>query len=863
MDVYRWLCILLLGCQGLLLSPQALAVMCSEIFPQGRKSAGVTLDLSFLRNETLQHFVSRASTHVDEAGDHFYAGGSIGNGGALVVPTGPGLTTRIYVQGDLTIGPHASINKDGSADNLILFVTGKVFVKTDKKEEGNNVNALIYALGDIDIGNDNQVRGALTSNGKVDIHPQHARVTYDAEAVSKADFGDLIACKNEDDAASHIHHYRLEYSSQALTCQPHPLVLRACANDSCSEHYDQPETLVLTPSGWIGGSSITFTGSTALALAIRQPQTVTLGLAEPAAAPLHCYPDGRASNVCALTFADSGLRIEVPDLLAGKPANVTVSAVRKDDASPACVAALDGEKELALWTSHLDPEPGERIPGVDLEIAGKPVGTSATLLRLSFVNGRATSELRYADAGKLQLHARYTDAAADGGEVRMEGASAPFVSRPYGLHVEHDADCRGATVAECTKLAVAGDSFPLRIRAVAWTRDDQPRTADELASNPVTPNFRLAGIRLSSRLDDDLVAPDQGVFFPDRYDHALGERVVLHARQSEVGIFRLTVTPGRYHGQEIGSSEAQVGRFVPAYLQVSGAAGMESCDGVSYQGETVPYRSGSEPYLQVQAFNRQGVQTNNYYADAFWRLPMPAGQYWTQEGDRQLEVPGELQLLDAETQLEPWSGGDGRRFLWRGSGWNYMSGNVLPGHEDLPFSIEQRFSAAVLTDEDGVCSRRAGEGDCLATDAHFALEYSGSEIRLGRLRIGNANGSELAALSLPWVLESWQAPGGFRASLGDTCTADELAPTALLTEHTGKIKDVAITGTLSGNGTTGFITLSAPHVDGSVKVAVPALPHWLHFDWQGRGVREAATGLATFGIYQGAMPIVFRREVYR
>lgn len=66
---------------------------------------------------------------------------------------------------------------------------------------------------------------------------------------------------------------------------------------------------------------------------------------------------------------------------------------------------------------------------------------------------------------------------------------------------------------------------------------------------------------------------------------------------------------------------------------------------------------------------------------------------------------------------------------------------------------------------------------------------------------------------------------------------------------------------VGGNGALG---LSAPGQgnQGNVKVALPLMPEWLKYDWVGGG-RESATGLASFGIYRGSPPLIFRREVYR
>src|SRR5690606_15409608 len=96
------------------------------------------------------------------------------------------------------------------------------------------------------------------------------------------------------------------------------------------------------------------------------------------------------------------------------------------------------------------------------------------------------------------------------------------------------------------------------------------------------------------------------------------------------------------------------------------------------------------------------------------------------------------------------------------------------------------------------CVRRSGESSCLGKDEPFVLAYTGSEIRLGRLKIGNAHGSELQELDLPWVIESWQNTAGatgFQKETLDLCTATSSLPNALgvpaLSQTLGDLKTVA------------------------------------------------------------------------
>ena len=886
MGLYRWVVTSLCGLQCLLGASQVLAVQCGEIFPQDHKSSGVVLNLDFLSEKTLQSFAKKDTTTLLTAGDHFYEGGSIGNRQALVVPTGAGVTTRIYVKGDLTIGPHASINKDGNAENLIIFVTGKVIVKAEKKEEGNNINALIYALGDIDIGNDNEILGALTSVKDVKLHPQHSKVVYDAEAAKKADYGTLVC---DQGTAAKIHHYRLSYSSQALTCQPHPVTLQACSDDACSQTYQSASTVTLSPAGWVGGSTVTFTGSTSLALAIREERTVALGITEPASAPLRCYRDGQAINTCALTFADSGLLVSVLPLIAGKPDTLTISAVRKSDNSPACIPAFANvTRPVQLWGRYIDPGPTEQKGNKLIQVGGQSVDSTPVTRNLAFnANGQAQSGVRYDDAGKMQLDARYQgDASRGDAGLVMEG-NTQFVSRPYGLHISHDASCNGATVADCAKLVAAGDPFPLRIRAVAWTRDNQPRTASELAGNPTTPSFRLAGITLGS----SVVAPAGGAagsFSPGSYSHALGEQTEVQAQQSEVGIFRLTATPPPYFGHDIGGSEALVGRFVPAYLGVAleNPVLLPGCEGSGFAYQEQPMSFSENAQLKVTGMNRQGQPTNNYDQGEFWRFNKSLmHRFFSSTGRSELDrqtlegsVPPvdctpsdtcKAARVDHDTIFEPFPNdvvsGDGSKSYRLIGELRYLR-NLDGLHEsDLPFAAQLRLFIAneQLKDQDGIFYSidRKNPSDYLTPEQAL---IGGVQVYLGRLRIENAHGPEYEPLLLPWVVESWQAPGVFRVSSGDSCSADEFNRITL-TEYSAPLGEGDTEGDLLKSGASGKIELTAPRdgKTGSVRVGIESLPKWLQFDWDGDGVPDDASGLATFGIYQGPQPLIFRRELYR
>lgn len=728
----------------------------------------------------------------------------------------------------------------------------------------------------LQLGQDQGVAGRYF-NGALDELRIYNQALSDAEILALSQERPAVCATAPD-------HYELLYaSSQGLTCNALDVIVRACQNSTCSSLYASPVTLNLTPSGTPNNWSLTplsFTGSTAVQFQRTTAGSVILGLAGTPAASnaTRCIVGGVAGS-CAVSFASSGFILDVPNMLANKPTAATLQAV-KDDGTQTCVPAWQGERTVNFTRTYSNPASGT----LQVQINGSTV-TSNTPLTLNFDStASAALTVRYADAGLITLNANYTGSSGLDAGLVLSG-SDEFVSKPYGLHLETD------TAASCTQADIscplypggvrAGDPFSLRIRAVAWQSDGEPLTAAALADNLSTPNFQLAGIALSGQLQAP-AGGSAGTLSATSYSHALGNQTTLSQSVSEVGVFRLTATPGTgaYFTETVSAGQSDlVGRFAPAYLQAAGDALLSpACNGVfSYQGQPMAFSGGRQPQLSVTAYNRQGGVTGNYDRGAFWRLAEPAREaYQSVTGRASLDAAGRLRVQGAVSASQSGAdGGDGAR-TWRWSGEQLLyAPATVPLADDLPFSaaIRQDFSAAALTDADGAC---VGGG---STCQRYSYDFSGSQVRLGRLSIGNAHGSELQPLSLPLRLESWQGSGTglFQLEGADTCTASVLGQPQLGTT-TGNLGAGDTTASLSLPSLTaaqGLISLSAPGAgnDGSVQVGLstpPAcvagqancLPDWLWFDWRGAG-REAPQGLATFGVYRGAAPLIFRRELYR
>lgn len=698
-----------------------------------------------------------------------------------------------------------------------------------------------------------------------------------------------------------IDHFEFSYAGQALTCNPQPVTVRACLNASCSSLYTDPVSVTLSPAtGWSAvapatlssGNVLNFSGGTAAARLQRTTVgNLSIGVSNssPATKPLS-VPVCSTAN-CTISYAESGFLLDVPNMLAAKLTDgASITAVRKADNAALCVPAFANvTRTIGFTAAYVDPNSGTQ----PVVVNGSNISAAVSNLSLSFDgNGRAPLTVRYNDAGQISLSASYSGSAGTGDSGLLMNGTDLFVSKPYGLCLQRPVaitgDLSNCNAAKCDVFPGgirAGDNFPLTIRAVGWEADGEALTAAQLCSgNITTPNFRLNGIGLESAV----VAPtggENGVVAPATYNHVLGNSTIADRSVSEVGVFTITATPsagGYLDGETVsGGTSALVGRFIPAFLSAEGNASLTSSCGsaFSYQGQPMDFANNRQPTLTITAKNRTDGITTNYDRGAFWKLADPeVGTYSSITASAARDARLVMQLkqtgVPAVRQVVGAGDGDGSRsYRWTGEQLLYRPANA-PSSDDYPFAaqIRQTFTAASLREVDQLQEVCYGTGaGCQSFSYDFTVDAAnnlGSQIRLGRLRIGNAHGPELQGLGLPLVLESWQdvAGGSFQPEGLDNCTTAVSLGAAQLDQFSGNLAAGETTASLSWplDPDERQVLLSAPGAgnDGSAQVSFPAAPSWLHYPWDGAN-RAAARGLATFGIYKGAAPLIFRREVYR
>lgn len=731
-------------------------------------------------------------------------------------------------------------------DELHVFDTSLDFVKTQQIRLNGDLSA--YSLGDIV---DKQVSG-VTYVGW-DLGPIFVMV--DTSEVSGPD------------------HFRLSYASSALTCNPHEVTITACADAACSSNYADTVNVTLSPTGWVGGDSISFSGGTStVSLAHTQVETVSLGVVtstpEKTGTDNLCQIDGGAASThCSLSFADSGFIFSVSDTLANKEvSNVAVRAVSTDDTNQCVPAFADTNKNIDFWSDYITPDNSSRVASLPVYVNSRAAGSnSGSPLSESLYfdsNGEAQIAVRYPDAGQVQLNARYTGSGDDDGLV-MQG-SDQFVSRPAGLCVSTTTSCSAAD-SSCPAFAAAGDAFQLSIQAMAWEADADTNFCD---NTQATPSYDASSVALSA----NLLAPAGGVngtLSPSSYHHsaAVQGKNDLSATQSEVGVFSFSATPPAYLGGYLGNQVSQpsytsaaVGRFYPHHFDasVSEAGALSAgCTGAShflYSGDSThlfPY-----PEIEIQAKNASGVITQNYTETGFNRLSASqvfAGISQPTQDNQTNGVNGTRLAVTANATA-------GTLSVTANGVLNYQFHSL----DTVRYQHSANAEVASFTPDISWSVGLVEDSDSVAFSSVTSLTPSVSfDLRFGRIWVEEAYGSEMRDLAVPIRAEYYNG-SQYVLNQDDSCTDWDTANASVTPSSLTELG--VASGRLAGgeSGQDGIVLRAPINVPGTPDTGkarvIYTAPAWLQGDYDGDGSFENPEATANFGIYRGHDRIIYRRE---
>lgn len=574
-----------------------------------------------------------------------------------------------------------------------------------------------------------------------------------------------------------IDHFQLDHSGQPLTCNPETVTVKACADAACTTLITDPvtATLSLTPTsasnGWIGGNTVTFSGgSTTVQLRNNTPTAVTIGVSgstpttKPFSTTLCKAGAGTPSAAaCTLNFADSGFFFDVPDTYSNQPQTVTIKAVKKSDVTKQCVPGFASQtKSVKFWSSYITPasNPYNSQMSVNSSAIGASQGAATPLSLVFDAQGQSTITVKYPDAGKVQLDARYDGTGSEAGLV-MLGADQ-FVARPVGLCITPPQGVCAAGDSSCPVFKKAGETFQVDIKAMAW---ESANDGDICAGNLTTPNFALPNIALGSTL----VAPNPGAnatLGTTAYSHVAAANSLNSVSQtvSEVGVFRMKAMPpaNGYFNYTIPSAQSQpVGRFIPADFNLVSGDIVPACNAFSYMGQPFGVM------LDVLARNTTGVQTRNYTG------PFAKGEaYLSVANDKDgKSLSSRLRSL----QPLPWL--DGRAALTTGSSeFVRLSGTQPDGpYKSLLFGLYMRDNDGERTLIASPNFNDAVVGNCSGSGCNARqIDSVPMKAYFGRLQAGTAAGLASAPLAIPLQMQYYEA-GNWLQNKEDQCTQLSLA----------------------------------------------------------------------------------------
>ena len=643
-----------------------------------------------------------------------------------------------------------------------------------------------------------------------------------------------------------LDHILITYSGSALTCAPTDLKLTACANAACSQpYYSSGVNLTLMPGGQ--GATIDTSGVNNTAqIWLTTPGTVTLSssTAGLAANPTTCrnLADGTAN--CALTVADTGFQVAVPDHVAETTQNVRIRAVKKADNSTACVPALAGSQKIKLSCRYANPV-GGTLPlrlGANIPLAANISASCATdgaefALDFDATTGTASTALLYADVGQMTLNAALIPSTAATAGLVMTG-SAGFIVAPADFSFSQ---IQQETAPNSLNPAAGTATGPLFLKA------GKPFLASVTARNFIgatTQNFGQEQAAESITLSRALVLPTGGAAGTFDFTVPVFNRGMATTRMhwSEVGIITLgaELASRSYLGsaQSASGTSGNVGRFYPDHFDTVTTDGCKD-SGFSYAGQPFGVTVTAKNTANVITLNYDGVQD---FAKAVLLADASASSVGTLSGTA---VAGRSFSNGTAVTARP----------------IFTFGNQATTRQQPITTIAVR-----ATDTDAVTSSGFGEGSMA--------------IRAGRVQLFNAHGSELNTLLMGMQVQYWNGINWAR-NTADQCSVTPLTPSdavlislapatlacVLDSGNPGRSnagcsaaapvsRRFGVTG-IAGDFNLGLKVQEAGKA-GAVRVTAQ-VPTWLQFNW-GTGVTNPSA-LATFGIYR-AGPVIFMRENY-
>jgi MSHA biogenesis protein MshQ len=781
---------------------------------------------------------------------------------------------NVTMKGDIDIGSGATINGDLSARNVTTHASG------DNINGNASVNAIFLDYGAA-------VSKTITCTGAG---------ASGCSCVTRADSNYKPTC-GAAPPASGVHHFRITQPGNALTCQPQPVTVTACANSACSlPNYNGTATVTLQP----GGKSFSFTGGETTSATVEQTTAGTATLSASGALNAHTCVNNSTSDPalqCQMKFDTTGLQISASDhvsMAAG--ATVTIQALKATAQNQNCVPLVASQTVNVNLSCEFDSPAADKAADVNVKVGSASLDCRKAAVAVPFAfdkDGYATLPLQYAEVGKIKLKGSYTGAGAGFNAI----GSDSFIAAPKAFLIEAVSTATKASTATMAAggvFAKASEGFTVKISAV--NAETPPRVTTnfgkETSAEGITITSGIANVDAAGNLDD---ARKNGVITAGKFAAVSGGAYtsVNDATGlwsfSDTGAIKLGVTLYNPTGYYMGfvdpafktAGAQNVSRFVPDHFETVLMSNDEvaaspalpaipaegrsmSCAGLS--DATRPcapaassfIHSGQPFFVKVLAYNGatpQALTLNHLgaYAKAValsaltapgGATPTPGGQLDWIKADGGGPVAGTANFI--------FDKGVGKLAAPVDNMPRFLFSSAYPAKDVLPVTTYLR-----AVDTDGVSSQRP-------TPPLPAAQIVSVEAPLtvvsGRLLVANTYGSPNGSVPVDATAQYYM-PVGYvfnpQAQVGSKGVAGFIKFDNCVKGLAGRCPTMkaASPGTLelkNGKGTFRVAPPSPVTTEiGSVDVSLGSLIYYL----------PSSTGRATIGIYRSG-PVIYRREVY-
>lgn len=659
--------------------------------------------------------------------------------------------------------------------------------------------------------------------------------------------------------ASNLDHVEFVHDGAALTCMPKAITVLGCTTAaSCNGVSANQSSGVfsITPTAiagaqWCADSTCAttltspFSVSSGTVVYLRDATARTDRLAgtstSAATATIQCTNTTantfNATTACDVTYADSGFLVSAPNHFSCEPQTVTIQAVKSSATGTSCVPTFQGvNRNVTLYSSYTNPASGARQASFNY-VTGSGGATSSvaalssnsgspTTLSNLYFNSTGTATLNsftYPDVGLVTLFPIYTGSAGTGDS----GLSLAAVGGNSFIAAPKSFAFSAIPVVPLT----AGSPFNVTVTAM-----------NNCSTPAATPNFGQESTAAAVSLASSNYAPAIG------NATAIGESLSgfssgvasTNLTWKEVGTFDLTVTTSNYlaSGLSPSSTQTALGRFIPAYFDTAVTQGCNS-GGFTYSGQ---------PFTVAVTARENGGATTANYAGASWAKTVTLSNAGSAANLSNTAIAAASFTAGVATTATPVY--------------------TFASPATAPTTITLR-----AVDTDNVSSSGHIEGT--------------AAIRSGRVRLSNANGSELLALSIPAVVQYYHsAAQGWQANAADTtcttlaasdfafsfpvATANKLAACETALTATGSPPTYTLSLVKPGAGNDGWVDVTlnlgasasgnrCTAVGAAGVAATTANKPWLQFNWS--GVSGNPTARARFGAPKSG-PTIIQRELY-